>query len=62
MIRQMVICTIDQTGGDLHNDQTYIDIKIYRWGHLESKLNYPIRYITQPKLACSILQNSELKS
>ena len=26
MIRQMVICTIDHTDGDLHNDQTYFDI------------------------------------
>ena len=30
MIRQIVICTIDQTDGDLHNDQTYFDLKIYR--------------------------------
>ena len=55
MISQMVMCTIDQTGGDLHNDQTYFDIKIYIWEHLELKLKVEIkiiqymriRYITQ---------------
>ena len=26
MIRQMVICTIDHTDGDLHNDQTDNDL------------------------------------
>ena len=31
----MVICTIDQMGGDLHNDQTYFDIEIYSLEHLE---------------------------
>ena len=34
----MVVCTTDQAGGNLHNDQTYFDIKIYRWEHLELKL------------------------
>ena len=44
-------------GGDLHNDQTYIDTKIYRWEHLELKLmselnlsNMYTCYITQTYL------------
>ena len=43
MIRQMVICTVDQTGGDLLNDQTYFDIEIYRWEHLELKLKSKLK-------------------
>ena len=44
----MVICTIDHTDGDLHNDQqmviclkikqNYFVIEIYIWEHLELKL------------------------
>ena len=43
MIRQIVICTIDQTDGDLHKDQTYFDIEIYRWEHLELKLKSKLK-------------------
>ena len=39
MTRQMVICTIDHTDGDLHNDQTHFDIEIYIWEHLELELS-----------------------
>ena len=40
----MVVCTMIKHGGDLHNYQTFFDIKIYRREHLELKLesNYPI--------------------
>ena len=37
MIRQMVICTIDHTDGDLHNDLHTLIFKFYIWEHLELK-------------------------
>ena len=37
MIEKMMI-SIMIKHGDLHNDQTYFDIKIYRWEHIEVKL------------------------
>ena len=43
MTRQMVICTIDHTDGDLHNDQTYFDIEIYIWKHLELELKLKLK-------------------
>ena len=43
MTRQMVICTIDHTDGDLHNDQTYFDIEIYIWEHLELELKSKLK-------------------
>ena len=39
----LVICTIDHTNGDLHNDQTYFDIKIYIWEHLELELKSKLK-------------------
>ena len=49
MIRQMVICTIDHTDGDLHNDQHTLIFEFYIWEHLKLKLklNYPICTHTQ---------------
>ena len=43
MTRQMVICTIDHTNGDLHNDHTYFDIEIYIWEHLELELKSKLK-------------------
>ena len=43
MTMQMIICTIDHTDGDLHNDQTYFDIEIYIWGHLELELKLKLK-------------------
>ena len=43
MTRQMVICTIDHTDGDLHNDQTYFDIEICIWEHLELELKSKLK-------------------
>ena len=43
MTRQMVICTIDHTDGDLHNDQTHFDIEIYIWEHLELELKSKLK-------------------
>ena len=38
MIRQMVICAVDHTDGNLHNDQHTLIFKFYIWEHLKLKL------------------------
>ena len=38
----MVICTIDHTDGDLHNDQTYFNIQILHMGTFEIKVKIKI--------------------
>ena len=43
MTRQMVICTIDHTDNNLHNDQIYFDIEIYIWEHLELELKSKLK-------------------
>ena len=39
----MVIYTIDQADNNLHNDQTYFDIEIYIWEHLELELKSKLK-------------------
>ena len=54
MTRQMVICTIDHTDGDLHNDQQNViclkiktehtlNIEIYIWEPLRVKVEIKVR-------------------
>ena len=40
MIRQMVICTIDHTDGDLHT----LIFKFYMWEHLELELKSKLKF------------------
>ena len=54
MTRQMVICTIDHTDNNLHNDQIYFDIEIYIWEHLELELKSKLK--SELKVGIKIIQ------